>query len=100
MITFSTLIDLLKKSKSFKRKNGNLINELYASISNYITKDEEGKNRNLDEKELTNIKEIFDTASNVIHGKRYDTNQIFFGSKPFFEILMKFYPQENKELGD
>ncbi|MGP6207919.1 hypothetical protein ACNF42_07840 [Cuniculiplasma sp. SKW3] len=91
MITFTDLIYLLKDQKLPKNKKGALKNKIKTSIISYVTNTEEGKNRNLGEEELGDIKNIFDTVSNVIHGKKYDTDQIFIDSKPFFETLKKFY---------
>ena len=99
-INFKVLIDLLKNNKPFKLKNSKTQSKLRESINRYITENAEGKTKILVENELTKIYGIFNIASKVIHGNRYDTNQIFLDSKPLFEILMRFYQRESEELGD
>ncbi|MCW1294219.1 MAG: hypothetical protein QXP07_00035 [Candidatus Parvarchaeum sp.] len=97
-ITFSGLIKTLKNKKPQQRNNPkynkDLKYRLEILIKTYITVDIEGKKMNLKKKDLNKVNDIFSFVSSVVHGKKYDCNQIFSTSQPFFDILRDFYNKQ------
>lgn len=95
ILTFRGLIDTLWGSKPNQKdnykNNNNLKYHLMALIHKYVTEDNEGRNKNLSKNDLATVYNVFTFISGVVHGKKYNSSQIFEESQPFFEILGDFY---------
>ncbi len=102
LITFSGLVKLLK-TRNVGRNGNRLRKKIRESIVKYVEENDMANLNHLGEEELDKIQKIFDLVSKVIHGSKYDTDQIFSESKPFFDVLTGFNQMgtsDISELGD